>query len=466
MLKERFFRQVVKLRAEVASTPELPFSRCLTQEQIEAELDNLGRSYRERIYSPWATIWIFLSQVLSPDHSCREALARFAAFRAARGLPPCSTETGSYCEARQRLPAELLAQLTRQTGRELHEQALVGWKFHGRDIQTVDGSIISMPDTADNADFFGKNRNQKGRIGFPLARIVVRICLATGAVLDLAIGSYRGKRTGELSLFRSLQDRLKAGNIVLGDRLFCTYCDIARLAARGVDCVFRLHALRSADFRRGRRLGRDERLVTLQKPTSRPDWLSAKEFFALPAELALRQIRVQVKIPGFRVRSLVVVTTLTDRREFSRVDIADLFRQRWQAELDLRSIKTVMQMDVLRCKTPDMIRKEMWTHVLAYNLLRSLMCAAATEQDLKPREVSFKGTLQLLNAFYQLIVTSDRRQLDALCTTLLAGVGEHRVGDRPNRYEPRKRKRAAKPYPPLKLRRSDERKQCLKRQLS
>ena len=199
MLKERFFRRVVKLRTDVASTPELPFSECLTQEQIEGELSKLGISYRDRIYSPWTTIWIFLSQVLSPDHSCREALARFAAFRAVRDLPSCSTETSSYCEVTT-LARRTAGAMTRQTGRELHEQSLVGWKFHGRDIQTVDGSIISMPDTPENADFFSKNQNQKGRIGFPLARIVVLICLATGAVLDLVIGE-RGKLTGERSRF-------------------------------------------------------------------------------------------------------------------------------------------------------------------------------------------------------------------------------------------------------------------------
>lgn len=333
MLKGRFFRRVVKLRAQFASTPELPFSECLTQEQIEAELSKLGASYRDRVYPPWATTWIFLSQVLGQDHSCREAVARYAAFRTARGLPACSTETGSYCDARQRVPEELLAQLTRQTSRELHDQALGEWKFHGRDVQMVDGSIVSMPDTPDNAAFFGKAQNQKGRVGFPLARIVVLICLATGAVLELAIGPYRGKRTGELSLFRSLQDRLKPGGILLGDRLFCTYCDIVRLSQRGVDCVFRLNAQRMADFRRGQRLGHDDHLVTWRKPTSCPDWLSAEDFAAVPAELVLRETRVRVTTPGCRVRSLVVVTTLTDHREFPPEEIAELFRQRGHAEV-------------------------------------------------------------------------------------------------------------------------------------
>lgn len=466
MLHGRFFRRIVELKARYDSTPALPFSVALTEERIGTVLDELGVLYRDRIYSPCVTLWVFLSQVLSQDHSCRDAVARLLAFRTARGLSACSTETGAYCEARQRLPEELLSRLTRQTGQELHEQAPSAWRVHGRPVKLVDGAIVSMPDTAANEAFFGKSQNQKGRIGFPLARIVVLLCLATGAALELAMGPYQGKRSGELSLFRGLQDALIEGDILLGDRLFGTYCDIVRLVKRGVDGIFRLHAHRKADFRRGRRLGKDDHLVTWHKPTRRPDWLSAEEFAALPATWELREVRVRVAIPGFRVKSLVVVTTLTDPEQFSREDIANLFRQRWHAELDLRSIKAVMQMDVLRCKTPDMVRKEMWSHLLAYNLLRSVMCAAAEEYGIPVRQVSFKGTLQLLNAFYHFIITSDPQRLAALCTTLLKAVQEHRVGNRPNRYEPRKRKRAAKPYPAMKSSRADERKQCLTKRLS
>ena len=466
MLHRRFFRRIVDLKATYDSTPELPFSVALTQERIEAVLRELGVLYRDRIYSPCVTLWVFLSQVLSQDHSCRDAVARLLAFRTARGLSACSTDTGSYCEARQRLPEELLSRLTRQTGQELHGQASAAWCLHGRRVKLVDGATVSMPDSGANAAVFGKSQNQHGSVGFPLARIVVLLCLATGAVLELAMGSYRGKRSGELSLFRSLQSTLVAGDILLGDRIFGTFYDIARLANRGVDVVFRLHAHRFADFRRGRRLGHDDHLVNWRKPTCCPEGLNEAEFAALPAELILRELRVLVAIPGFRVRSLVVVTTLLDPQQFSAKEIAHLYRQRWQAELDLRSIKTVMQMDVLRCKTPDMVRKEIWSHLLAYNLLRSVMCAAADEYGIPAREVSFKGTLQLLNAFYHSIITSTPEGLQALCDKLLSAVRTHRVGKRPDRYEPRKRKRAAKPYPTMKKSRADERKQCLQQRLS
>lgn len=455
-----FFRRIVELKTTYASMPELPFSELVTPERIEAMLNELGVLYRDRIYMPCVTLWVFLSQVLSRDHSCRDAVARFLAFRTTRGLPACSTNTGSYCDARQRLPEELLKRLTVQTGQELHEQAPTAWCLHGRRVKLVDGSTVSMPDSDANA-VFGKAQNQYGLVGFPLARIMTLLCLTTGAVLAAAIGPYRGKQTGELALFRSLLDSLVNGDILLGDRIFGTFCDLARLAHRGVDAVFRLRANRPLDFRRGRRLGHDDHLVTWRKPASCPEGFDAQEFAALPAELTLRELRVCVTTPGFRVRWLAVVTTLLDPLQFSAQDVANLYRQRWQAELDLRSIKAVMQMDVLRCKTPDMVRKEIWAHLLAYNLLRSVMCAAAHKHGVAVRDISFKGALQLLNAFYHSIITSTPQALQSLCDRLLCAVCTHRVGQRPDRYEPRKRKRAPKPYPAMKKPRDQERKLCL-----
>ncbi len=459
MLQGRFFRRVAELRAQLANAPELPFSELLSRERVQALLAEFKVVYRERIYTPCVTLWVFLSQVVSPDHSCREAVARFLAFRTAQGLPPCSTETGSYCEARQHLPEGVLSRLARQTGRELSDEALEPWRVRGRRVRLGDGTTVSMPDTDKNTAAFGKPSNQRGGGRFPVARLVVIFCLAVGSALDAAIGPCRGKGTGELSLFRSL-DVLARGDLLLADRLYCTYCDIARLQQQGVDVIFRMHVARHVDFRRGRRLGRHDHLVTWKKPTAKPDTLSEADFAALPSELTVRELRVRVNIPGFRVRSLLLVTTLSDPSEFAVADVAELYRSRWHAELNLRSIKTVMQMDVLRCKSPEMVRKEIWAHLLAYNLLRSILCAAAAEHGLNVPELSFKGSLQLLGAFYHLIITSPLERLEALCTTLLAAVAQHRVGDRANRYEPRKRKRPAKPYAPLKLSRAEERKRC------
>jgi len=454
------FRRIAELRDQYGKAPGLPFVEALDADRLDALLRELKVVYRQRLFTPDVTLWTFLGQVLHPDQSCRAAMARLLAYRVARGLGPCSTDDSSYCQARQRLPEVLFERLVRQTGTEIQQHAARPGLAHGRPVKIVDGTTASMPDSDKNRLFFGKPRNQRGCAGFPLARLVVVLCLATGSVLEAALGPSQGKRSGELTLFRRLQKRFTPGDIVLGDRLYCAYADLARLQGRGVDAVFRLHSHRRADFRRGRRLGPDDHVVSWHKPVARPDWLSAQEFAELPAELPLREVRVRIAKAGYRVKTLVVVTTLTDPAKFSSADIAELFHQRWHAELDLRSLKDVMRMDVLRCLSPDMVRKEVWVHFLAYNLLRSVMCAAAAEQNVPVRTLSFKGTEQLLQAFYQLLLSTRAEDLAELCTCMLRATGEHRVGHRPDRYEPRKRKRAAKPYPRLKLPRYQERKLC------
>ena len=458
-----FFSQLPKWKAKFHKAPELPFSEVLSQARIEGLLKELNCIYRDRLYTPCVTLWMFLSQVLDDDHSCRGTVGRLLAYREACGLPACSTETTSYCQARIKLPEELVARLARDTGRELSEKALDPWRWHNRKVKVADGTTASMPDTPENTKAFGKPSNQKGDCGFPVARIVMVLCLATGGLQDMAIGPYCGKRTGELSLFRSLKDAFEEGDIVLADRLFCTFCDIARLKNQKIDVVFRLHAHRSADFRRGQQLGPDDHVVIWHKPTKCPDWLTEAEFAELPSEMKVREVRVRVAVPGFRVRTLVVVTTLLDSVEYSKQELAKLYRQRWHGEVDLRSLKSTLQMDVLRCKTPAMVRKEIWMHTLAGNLLRSAMCAAAVEHKLAPRQISFRGTQQMLKSFYSLLTTSTGAKLEMACATMIQTLRQHIVGDRPNRYEPRKRKRQAKPYPPLKRSRDEERKLCRKR---
>jgi Transposase DDE domain len=462
MLQGCFFRRLVELRTRCACAPELPFAEVLQAASIQAILDELKVEYRDRIYTPLVTLWVFVSQVLDADPSCRQAVSRLLAHRTQRGLPACSTDSGSYCTARKKLPEALLERLMQKTGRELEQQAPAEWDFHGRKVKLADGATVSMPDTAENTAAFDKPRNQRGPGPFPVARILVLLALATGAALEAAIGPCRGKKTGELSLFRSLHHTLEPGDLVLADRLFCTFCDIAKLLAQGVDCVFRLSSSRSADFRRGQRLGQDDHLVTWSKPKQCPEGMSAAEFAELPDQLQVREVRVTVNVPGFRVKSLVVVTTLLDPLEFPPDEIAALFRQRWQAELHLRSLKTVLGMDVLRCLTPEMVRKEIWAHLLAYNLLRSMLCAAAVESDRPVCTFSFKASLQLLSAFRHELLDSlaDDARLRHCCDLILQALSEHRVHDRLNRYEPRKRKRPPKPFPQLKRPRHVERNLC------
>jgi hypothetical protein len=463
MSQGSFFSQLPIWKAKFHLGPELPFSELLTQERINRLLTELGCTYRERIYTPPVTLWMFLSQVLDDDPSCRATMARLLAYRTARQLPACSTESGSYCEARQRLPEELIRRLALETGQELVENAPRPWHWHDREVKIVDGTVVSMPDTPANTEAFGKPSNQKGRCGFPMMRVLVVLCLVTGALREAATGPYRGKQTGELSLFRSLRETFKKGDIALADRLFCTYCDIAQLVNQEVDGVFRINAQRKVDFRRGLRLGPDDHIVTWYKPTSCPAWITPAEFSALQPTMEVREIRIRVAIPGFRVKQMVVVTTLLDHVKYTKAELAALYRQRWFGEVDLRSLKCTLQMDVLRCKTPEMVRKELWMHFLANNLIRSAMCAAASEQNVLPRQISFRGTQQVITSFYTLLTTCPLDQLPSVCQTAINAIAEHRVGDRPNRYEPRKRKRAPKPYPSLKLSRKEERKLCRKR---
>lgn len=453
----RFFCQIQRLKSGSDSGPSLPFSELLSEQSINDLLASLQINFRQRVYTPVVTLWIFLSQVLAADQSCRSAIANYIAFCVARREPPPSLDTTSYCQARIKLPEELLSKLATRTGKELHCQASSAATFH-RPVKVVDGSTASMPDESANAEHFGKASNQHGEVGFPIARFVAVFCLSCGAMIDLAIGPYAGKRTGELSLFRRLMNCFQRDDILLADQLFCNYCDIARLLDQGVDIVLRLRSSRLVDYRTGKRLGRKDHQVVWTRPDHCPEWLTAEEFAKLPATLILRELRVEQIRPGFRPKTIDILTSLTDAELYPKPELADLFRQRWQAELDLRSIKVVLQMDVLRCKTPSMVRKEIWIHMLGYNLIRSLMCATALTHGVTVREVSFKGMQQLFDAFWLSIAnTTSRVELADCCEAITqCGIAQH-VGNRPDRIEPRKRKRRAKPYSEMTLPRDQER---------
>ena len=216
------------------------------------------------------------------------------------------------------------------------------------------------------------------------------------------------------------------------------------LRQRGLELVSRLNkANRKADFRKGRRLGKEDHLVRWRKPTGIRS-VDRNTYKSLPEELTVRETRIRVEQPGFRSKAIVVVTTLLDPEQTTKEDLAFLYRARWNNELDLRSIKSTMHMDVLRCKTPELVRKEVWTHILAYNLIRTIMAQAALQHDLEPRTISFKGTLQTLEAFQPLIDFHwhrGRSFRETLYRHLLNSIALHRVADRPDRFEPRKRKR-------------------------
>lgn len=440
------FRSLLSAVADARRHGDLYFAALLSQDRIEKAFGTARWLWRGWIYTPAVTVWVFLSQCLSPDHSCRDAVARLIAWRLAGGLKPCSADTGAYCTARGGLPEESLHQLVRETGEQLEDQSPQAWLWHGRKVRIADGSTLTMPDTPENQAAYPQQKSQKPGCGFPIARIVVIFSLAVGTVLEAALGKYQGKQTGENSLFRRLHDVLAAGDVLLADRYFSGWCDIALLGQRGVDVVIRKHQLRRTDFRTGQRLGKEDHLVSWSKP-ARPPWMSPAQYALLPDELTLREVRIHVVQKGFRTRSLVVVTTLLDADRYPREEIALLYRRRWQAELHLQSLKIVLQMDHLRCKTPQRVRNEFWAHLLAYNLIRGVMASAALQSGRSPWEISFKGTLQTLSQFLPLLMGG--ATAEAWCEALLTAVAAHLVGHRPNRFEPRRVKRRPKHYPRL-----------------
>jgi Transposase DDE domain len=449
--------QVESLQRQFAQAPGLPFADLLPTELVAKLVRDQAGEFYDRIYTPLVTLAMFLAQCSEADQSLSQAVARLIAHRVAQGKPGCSSNTSAYCRARQRLPEKIVAELARHTGKQLMLQAPGRWSWHGRDVKIVDGSTVSMPDTEENQKEYPQMAAQQPGIGFPILRFLVIFSLAVGTVLDAAFCPYQGKETSELALLRSLHDSLAEGDVVLGDRHFCSFFEIIELQRRGIDVVMRQHQKRKTDFRRGVQLGKYDHLVVWLKP-ARPEWMDKETYRQYPDELVMRETRIHIRGKKVRSRTITIATTLCDAKEYRKTDLVKLYRRRWQAELHLRSLKTILQMDVLRCKTPEMVRKELWAHFLAYNLIRKVMAQAAEEFVIEPWTISFKATLQTLNAFARPLMTCKKGALPEMIAKLLLAIARHRVGHRPDRVEPRKVKRRPKPYDLLKEPRQKARK--------
>jgi len=432
---------LAEVRARFARGPGLPFADSLTRAAIRDALDQHGVKFRDRLFSPFTTIWGFLSQVLSEDHSCRDTVSRIIAHRAAAGLVPCSPNTASYCNARARIPTGVLRTLARRTAEELQASGPAAWKWNGRSVFIADGSHVSMPDTPQNQASYPQPEAQRPGIGFPLARLVVLLSLATGACHDLAIAPYAGKGTGETTLLRQMYGTLQPGDVVLADALFDDYFIACELRQRGVELVARAQYQRVGT--RTVRSGPDGDVIAWQRP-NKPRGMAGEQYRTYPKTLVMRQVSVDARDKDNRVEQFKVITTILDT-SIDGGQIGDLYERRWEGEVDVRSIKSTMRMDVLRCKTPEMVRKEIWMHLLAYNLLRTAMAAAAAGSGIEPRRVSFKGAKQAVTAFAPQIEAARPEGRAALVDAMLTAIAYHRVGNRPGRWEPRARKRRPKP---------------------
>lgn len=452
--------QVQSLLCGFLQDGALPCSSVLTVQDIVDLISQTCVETCDRIFTPVVTLCTFLSQIHSDDPSCRAAVARLNATRVAQGLEPCSPLTGGYCKARKRLAEPLLHGLMHQSGQRLQQQVPAAWHWHGRAVKIVDGSGVSMPDTEANQQDYPQPHSQAPGLGFPVARIVVVLSLACGAVVAAAVGRLQGKQTSELMLFHSLHASLERDDVVLADRFYCSYWEVALLLGRGIDVVMRLHQRRAVNLQCGRRLGREDHVVAWPKP-KRPAWMDEATYAVLPATVEMRELRVRVLQRGFRTRVVLVATTLLDATVFTKEELAGLYRARWHAELDLRSIKQTMQMDVLRCKTPAMVRKEIWGHLLVYNLLRAAMAQAALGHGVVPRQVSLQGARQTLAAFHSQLEPLSSTRRECIVQIVLSAIAKHRVGTRPDRFEPRAVKRRPKPYPLLRVPRQQARQQLV-----
>jgi hypothetical protein len=433
------------VRARFARNTGLPFAQVLTEAMILDVLNDHGVRYRDRVFSPVTTVWGFLSQVLSEDHSCRDAVSRIIAHRAASGIRVCSPNTASYCNARRRMQTDVLRTLAKRTAEELQSSVAEEWKWNGRTVLIADGSHVSMPDTPQNQALYPQPPTQKPGIGFPPARITVLLSLATGACHDLAIAPYKGKGTGETTLLRRMYDALKPGDVILADALFGNYFLVSDLRDRGIDLVARVKYPRAGSLTKRRRP--DGAIRAWQRP-QKPRGMTGEQYRTYPKTLLMREVAVDAREKNNRAKQFKVVTTILDAA-IDGGQIGSLYERRWSGELDLRSIKSTMQMDILRCKTPDMVEKEIWTHLLAYNLLRTVMAVAASENDIVPCQVSFKGAKQIVTAFAPKIESARPRNRAPLIEAMLTAVAYHRVCNRPGRWEPRAKKSRGKPKNPL-----------------
>lgn len=411
------------------------FFNVLTGPRLLAVTEACLPEHRERLYPPTVTLSMFMKQVLQDDSSCQRAVNAWAAQRAVEGLGVQSIRTGAYCKARQRLPLEMIQTLSRETGHMLCTQAQHGWCWQGRPVKLADGTGISMPDTPPNQSCYPQPSSQAEGVGFPLARLVAVICLSTGAVLDAAMGPHAGAGHSELDLFRTLLGTLSDGDVLLADALYCNFFMIATLQAAGVDVLFEQNGSRTTDFRRGTPLGERDHLVCWIKPARRPAWMSREQYRDFPADLIVREVKV-----GGRI----LVTTMLDPRQTPKRELSHLYARRWNVELDLRNLKTTLKMEVLRCLTPQMVQKELWVHLLAYNVIRILMAQAAHSSGVHPREISFKHTVQMWTEW------TYRSMIAAPDANLFKLIAQLKVGKRPGRIEPRARKRRPKSYPWLK----------------
>ena len=436
---ERVRRSAATLRRQFLQGDAGIFDRVLGDREVAAMMNELVVPYRERIYPPLDTLRLFVGQVLSADRACQDVVGRRLSERVAQGQSASALNTGSYCDARQRLPTALPTTLGAMIGERLESLAPTRWRWQGRSVKLFDGTMVSMPDTPSNQQAYPQSHEQKSGLGFPIARIGALIGLASGAILGYQVVACEGKGTGEQTLLGNLLDQLNAGDVVLADALLATWWIIEGAKRRGADVVMAQHGKRITDFTRGERLGKHDHIVQWPRPP-KPKTMSAEDYARYPECITMREVEVNGR---------VLVTTLLDPTFVSVNALGRLYKMRWNIEVDFRAIKATLEMDVLRCKSQPMVEKEIAVYFLAYNLVRWAMAKAALLADVLPRALSFSGAKGLLTAFADQLRRTPGDQIRNVIATVLAGIATLKLPHRPDRIEPRAKKRRPKNLPLL-----------------
>lgn len=436
---KRFQQQAMILKQQFLQNEAGLFDQAVGDQELATVMSALEIPHRERIYPPLETLRLFVGQVLSTDGACQEVVDRRLSERIAQEQSVNALSTGSYCDARQRLPIILPVTLGSLIGERLEASMPSAWQWHGRAVKLFDGTTVSMPDTPSNQAVYPQSSEQKPGLGFPIARIGALIGLASGAILGYQIAACKGKGTGEQSLLANLLDHLNTTDVLLADALLATWWIIEGARCRGADVVMAQHGARTTDFTRGRRLGKNDHLLQWPKPP-KPKAMSAEKYACYPAFITMREVEVNGRI---------LVTTMLDSLFVSAQALAALYKMRWSIEVDFRTIKVTLGMDVLRCKSQSMVDKEIAVYLLAYNLVRWAMAKAALLADVLPRTLSFTGAKRLLNAFSAQLHRSSAEQVQSLITTVLGCIATLKLPTRPDRIEPRAKKRRPKKLPLL-----------------
>ena len=425
----------------------LRFGRVLSADRVRemfADSDVIFGYGENDFWNTGLTLWAFVGQVLQDgkQSSCNAAVTNAARYMLEHGMQPPSPDSGEYCRARHKLNANVLGQLVRKIATNMSGSTPDHWRWHGKDVKLVDGFTFTMPDTPENQEAFPQSKTQKPGVGFPIARACTVLSLANACIHDVAIGPYAGKETGETALLRKVLDSFKPGDVMLADRYFCSFFMLAILKSRGIDVCMRLHQLRQVDHAEVKWLGKNDYIDTWHRP-QRAKWMSQELYDSIPEQMEIRVVTFDAKTEN-QTEPLNVVTTLLDHEKYPAKEIGKLYGCRWHVELDIFSIKQSLNLDHLRCKSPDMIRREFWTTLLAYNMVRLVCAQAAFVHDKLPRQMSF--TIACNTLLSQWLMPPDESIRQTLGQHNLFQVACNEVGNRPGRIEPRVIKRRPKSY--------------------